>query len=109
MLIVIAMFVLHLAVPKLTAALKPSGAQILWITDIYPFLIAGLLVPMGVLGDRIGRRGAAAFGAASARRPPPGVADARGGRQPPRAADSRDGRGRGKCPAASPTGTTSGR
>ncbi len=62
--------VLNLAVPALTANLKPSAAQLLWIIDIYGFLIAGSLITMGTLGDRIGRRkllliGAAAFGAAS--------------------------------------------
>src|SRR5215212_488051 len=62
--------VLHLAVPKLTADLKPSSTQLLWIVDIYGFLIASSLIIMGTLGDRIGRRklllfGAAAFGAAS--------------------------------------------
>src|SRR6478609_2502421 len=62
--------VLHLAVPKLTADLQPSGAELLWIIDIYGFLVAGSLITMGTLGDRIGRRrllliGAAAFGAAS--------------------------------------------
>ncbi|WP_419994787.1 MFS transporter [Streptomyces boninensis] len=62
--------VLHLAVPHLTAELRPSGDQLLWIVDIYGFMIAGFLVTMGTLGDRIGRRrllliGAAAFGAAS--------------------------------------------
>jgi DHA2 family multidrug resistance protein-like MFS transporter len=63
--------VLHLAVPALSRDLKPSSAQLLWIVDIYGFLIAGSLITMGTLGDRIGRRrllliGAAAFGAASA-------------------------------------------
>ena len=48
--------VLFLAVPKLTRALAPSGAQLLWITDIYGFLIAGSLLTMGALGDRVGRR-----------------------------------------------------
>jgi DHA2 family multidrug resistance protein-like MFS transporter len=62
--------VLHLAVPALSEDLRPSSAQLLWITDIYGFMIAGLLVTMGTLGDRIGRRrllliGAAAFGAVS--------------------------------------------
>ncbi|MER5325206.1 MFS transporter [Streptosporangium roseum] len=62
--------VLHLAVPELTADLRPSSTQTLWIIDIYGFMIAGFLVTMGTLGDRIGRRrllliGAAAFGAAS--------------------------------------------
>src|SRR5207248_7153431 len=62
--------VLDLAVPALSASLKPSSAQLLWIVDIYGFLIAGSLITMGTLGDRIGRRrllliGAAAFGVAS--------------------------------------------
>ena len=62
--------VLHLAVPQLSVALKPSSAQLLWIIDIYGFLVAGSLITMGALGDRIGRRrllliGAAAFGATS--------------------------------------------
>src|SRR5262245_5637982 len=62
--------VLHLAVPKLTTDLQPSSSQMLWIIDIYGFLVAGSLITMGTLGDRIGRRrllliGAAAFGAAS--------------------------------------------
>src|SRR5829696_3144907 len=62
--------VLELAVPKLSADLKPTSSQLLWILDIYGFLLAGFLITMGTLGDRIGRRrllliGAAAFGAAS--------------------------------------------
>lgn len=62
--------VLNLAVPALSAALKPSASQLLWIVDIYGFMVAGFLVTMGTLGDRIGRRrilliGATAFGIAS--------------------------------------------
>ncbi len=62
--------VLHLAVPSLTSALAPTSSQLLWIIDIYGFLIAGSLITMGTLGDRIGRRkllliGAGAFGVAS--------------------------------------------
>jgi DHA2 family multidrug resistance protein-like MFS transporter len=62
--------VLHLAGPAITLGLGASAQQTLWIIDIYGFMIAGLLVTMGGLGDRIGRRkllliGAAAFGAAS--------------------------------------------
>jgi DHA2 family multidrug resistance protein-like MFS transporter len=62
--------VLHLAVPEISADLEPSSAQLLWIVDIYGFLLAGSLITMGTLGDRIGRRrllliGAAAFGLAS--------------------------------------------
>lgn len=62
--------VLHLAVPQLSTDLEPSSAELLWIIDIYGFLVAGSLITMGSLGDRIGRRrllliGAAAFGLAS--------------------------------------------
>ncbi|MCF6467946.1 MFS transporter [Nonomuraea sp. MG754425] len=62
--------VLYLALPQLAADLGASGTQQLWITDIYGFLLAGFLVTMGALGDRIGRRrllliGAVLFGAAS--------------------------------------------
>ncbi len=62
--------VLHLAVPRLSADLEPSSAQLLWIIDVYGFLVAGSLITMGTLGDRIGRRklllfGAGAFGMAS--------------------------------------------
>src|SRR5260370_10467853 len=64
------MTVLNLAIPRLSAALRPSSTQLLWIADIYGFMLAGLLVTMGSLGDRIGRRrlllaGAGAFAAAS--------------------------------------------
>lgn len=70
MVVVMDLTVLHLAVPTLTEDLKPSPSQLLWIVDIYGFLLAGLLITMGTLGDRIGRRrllliGAASFGAAS--------------------------------------------
>jgi DHA2 family multidrug resistance protein-like MFS transporter len=62
--------VLNLAVPSLSADLQPSATQLLWIVDIYGFSVAGMLITMGTLGDRIGRRrllllGAGAFGAAS--------------------------------------------
>ena len=63
--------VLFLAIPTLSADLKPSSTQLLWITDIYGFMVAGSLITMGTLGDRIGRRrllllGAGLFGVASA-------------------------------------------
>ncbi|GGU78480.1 MFS transporter [Streptomyces albospinus] len=62
--------VLGLATPFLSEDLRPSGTQLLWIGDIYSFVIAGLLVSMGSLGDRIGRKklllvGSVAFGALS--------------------------------------------
>lgn len=48
--------VLALAVPALTADLAPSATQLLWIGDIYSFFLAGLLVTMGNVADRIGRK-----------------------------------------------------
>ncbi|WP_157123990.1 MFS transporter, partial [Nocardia mexicana] len=48
--------VLALAIPALTADLEPSSTQILWIGDIYAFALAGLLVVMGNLADRLGRK-----------------------------------------------------
>ncbi|MFD2354913.1 MFS transporter [Nonomuraea ferruginea] len=63
--------VLHLALPRLVADLGASSTQLLWIGDIYGFALAGLLITMGNVGDRIGRKrllliGAVAFAAASA-------------------------------------------
>jgi len=58
------MTVLHLAVPMISAELHPSSAQLLWVIDIYGFMVAGLLITMGTLGDRIGRRRILLFGAA---------------------------------------------
>ena len=57
--------VLELAVPKLSADLKPTSSQLLWIMDIYGFLLAGFLLTMGTLGDRIGRRRLLLIGAAA--------------------------------------------
>ncbi|GIG25088.1 MFS transporter [Cellulomonas denverensis] len=48
--------VLSFALPAITTALGATGGQLLWIVDAYPLMLAGLLVPMGSLGDRIGRR-----------------------------------------------------
>ncbi|MFD9951415.1 MFS transporter [[Kitasatospora] papulosa] len=62
--------ILYFAVPFISQDLEPSATQQLWILDMYGFVLAGLLIVMGSLGDRIGRRalvlaGAAVFGAAS--------------------------------------------
>ncbi|RDG37502.1 MFS transporter [Streptomyces corynorhini] len=62
--------VLYFAIPAISADLRPGSTQQLWILDIYGFVLAGLLITMGALGDRIGRRrllliGAAVFGVAS--------------------------------------------
>jgi DHA2 family multidrug resistance protein-like MFS transporter len=56
MIVVMDLTVLFLAVPELTADLQPTSTELLWITDIYGFLVAGTLITMGTLGDRIGRR-----------------------------------------------------
>lgn len=62
--------VLALAIPALTADLDPTATQLLWIGDIYSFALAGLLVTMGNLADRIGRKrllliGSVGFGLSS--------------------------------------------
>ncbi|WP_430296641.1 MFS transporter [Sinomonas sp. B1-1] len=63
--------VLSFAVPAITLALAPSSTELLWIVDVYALVLAGLLVPMGSIGDRVGRRrillvGATGFAAVSA-------------------------------------------
>ncbi|WP_440104473.1 MFS transporter [Streptosporangium sp. H16] len=70
LLVSVTVTVLYFALPFLSADLAPTGSQLLWIVDVYAFLLAGLLVAMGALGDRIGRRrllliGAAVFGVTS--------------------------------------------
>ncbi|WP_312387376.1 SmvA family efflux MFS transporter [Atlantibacter hermannii] len=62
--------VLHVAVPSLTMALEASGNELLWIIDIYSLVMAGMVLPMGALGDRIGYKrltliGSTLFGIAS--------------------------------------------
>ncbi|MHA6797201.1 MFS transporter [Pseudonocardia bannensis] len=62
--------ILSFALPAISSALAPNGTELLWVVDIYPLVLAGLLVTMGTLGDRIGRRrllmiGVAGFGAVS--------------------------------------------
>lgn len=62
--------VLHVAIPSLNSALGLSNNQLLWIIDIYSLVMAGLMLPMGALGDRIGFKrlmfiGAAIFAVAS--------------------------------------------
>jgi MFS transporter, DHA2 family, multidrug resistance protein len=69
-LIAVDMSVLFMALPRLSAALRADSVQQVWISDIYGFVIAGFLITMGALGDRIGRRrllliGGAAFAVAS--------------------------------------------
>ena len=62
--------VLHVAAPTLSVALGSSGNELLWIIDIYSLVMAGMVLPMGALGDKIGFKrllplGSAIFGVAS--------------------------------------------
>src|SRR5918993_5405203 len=56
--------VLNLAIPRISADLKPKSSELLWIIDIYGFMVAGMLITMGTLGDKIGRRKLLMAGAA---------------------------------------------
>ena len=69
--VIIDVTVLHVAAPAITQDLRPSAVELLWIIDVYPLVVAPLLVATGVLGDRLGRKrmliaGMVVFGAASA-------------------------------------------
>lgn len=69
-LLFVAQTVLFLATPHIAADLRPSSDQLLWVNDVYGFAMAGLLVAMGTIGDRVGRRkilllGAVLFGIGS--------------------------------------------
>lgn len=55
--------VLSLAIPFIDRDLAPAATQVLWIGDIYSFVLAGLLVTMGSLGDRIGHKKLLLWGA----------------------------------------------
>jgi len=62
--------VLHVAAPTLSMTLGASGNELLWIIDIYSLVMAGMVLPMGALGDRIGFKrllllGSGIFGLAS--------------------------------------------
>lgn len=70
LLIIVDMTILHVATPSLTLALGASGNEVLWVIDIYALTMAGLLLPMGTLADRLGYRkiiliGLIIFGVAS--------------------------------------------
>lgn len=47
---------LSFALPAISQGLHPTASQLLWIVDVYPLILAALLIPMGSLGDRMGRR-----------------------------------------------------
>lgn len=55
--------VLTFALPQISADLGPTGTQLLWVVDVYPLVLAGLLVPMGSFADRVGRRRLLLWGA----------------------------------------------
>ncbi|GAA5127884.1 MFS transporter [Pseudonocardia adelaidensis] len=62
--------VTHLALPAIAADLAASSTQLLWIVDVYAFLLAAVLIPVGAVGDRVGRRrvlliGSLGYGVAS--------------------------------------------
>lgn len=54
--------ILHVAIPTLTLSIGATGNEVLWIIDTYPLIMAGLLLPMGVLGDKIGHKKILIFG-----------------------------------------------
>ncbi|MDA6071041.1 MFS transporter [Flavobacterium sp. AC] len=54
--------ILHIAIPSLTLSLGATGNEVIWIIDTYPLIMAGLLLPMGVLGDKIGHKKILIFG-----------------------------------------------
>ncbi|WP_316752674.1 MFS transporter [Pedobacter gandavensis] len=56
--------ILHVAIPTLTLSIGASGNEVLWIIDTYPLIMAGLLLPMGVLGDKVGHKKILIFGVA---------------------------------------------
>lgn len=69
--VVLDMTILNVALPKLTADLRPSAQQVLWIVDVYSLVLAGLLVSVSALADRFGRKrmlivGFTVFGLSSA-------------------------------------------
>ena len=47
---------LSFALSAISQGLHPTASQLLWIVDVYPLILAALLIPMGSLGDRMGRR-----------------------------------------------------
>jgi len=54
--IAIDLTILHIAIPPLTPALSATGTLILWIIDVYPLMVASLLIPMGTVADRLGHK-----------------------------------------------------
>ncbi|MCH1866061.1 MFS transporter [Nocardioides sp. CFH 31398] len=70
LLVVMDVTILNVALPAITADLRPDSVQLLWMVDAYPLVLAGLLVTVSALGDRWGRKrmllaGFSVFGLAS--------------------------------------------
>jgi DHA2 family multidrug resistance protein-like MFS transporter len=71
LLIAIDISVLSVALPTMAADLRPSPTELLWMNDIYGFMVGGTMITMGAVGDRVGQRRlivlcSAVFAAASA-------------------------------------------
>jgi EmrB/QacA subfamily drug resistance transporter len=62
LLIVMDNTIVNVALPTLQRDLDASTSQLQWVVDAYILVFAGLLLAMGALGDRFGRRGALAIG-----------------------------------------------
>lgn len=70
LIVVMDMTILNVALPAISEQLRPGSVQLLWIVDIYPLVVAGLLVTASGIADRFGRKrmlmtGFATFGVAS--------------------------------------------
>ena len=54
--------ILNVAIPTLQQRLDATQSQIEWIIDSYVLVFAGLLLTMGAIGDKFGRRRALTYG-----------------------------------------------
>jgi MFS family permease len=64
--------ILNVALPSIVRAMHATSTQLQWIVDAYAVVFAGLLLTLGALGDRLGRKwvfmaGLVVFGAGSRR------------------------------------------
>ncbi|AGC61211.1 transmembrane carbohydrate transport protein [Mycobacterium liflandii 128FXT] len=55
-LVVVDVTVLHVAAPRIAEELSPSPTEFLWIVDIYPLIMASLMLMAGAASDRFGRK-----------------------------------------------------
>jgi MFS transporter, DHA2 family, integral membrane protein len=65
LLTVVANMALNVALPTLSRSLHASGTGLQWVVDIYVLCFAGLLLPGGAAGDRLGRKGCLQAGLAA--------------------------------------------